>query len=573
MGEDCSTKGLVRAINKCKYARNQCGEDFETLNMLAVQYCWFGNYSLVGIALSIAVLLLFMRHIEHVSEGYLSVAIAGLSKGLGLSELVAGSTLLALSNGATDLITAMVSATSTNSEGLDIVIGSLFGASLFSILCIFAAVIWASPEGTSLKEAGLMTVMKIYAVADIILLVGLFTGTPIMLLAVVFLGIYYLYIREVFKLEAASNAALAAAKSSPDTRGNDTTTIRDSREGATRESDSASKCNDGEESHIELSQNFGSRIAGVEVKDDVLVDRTLDETIDGIDEGRDGEINTTGNRDQQQGQNPFQILVSKLRFEISQAQGLYLLLYLLETSLKLATAFVVPASEDPFVQGLPMVLFVFTIPLFYAVANDKLLETTQVPVFGWKVPVLFVATTISLVLYKVIQPKYRRILFSIGGSVLVLDFFVGGIIDVLNFARIQFGIGAFFLAITILGVANSVVDLFVDKSLAAAGFTTMAVTGVFSGQLFNFLIGISMVGMVQSVLGTAKPVFLLDQHLIPRKKCYMISFVILAHLALLVLLSAYLAARDWIINNRLASLLASLYGLLLVVLTGMEFVL
>ena len=570
MGDDCTPKGLARALNKCKYARGPCADDFDVVNMLAAQYCYVGDHSVLGVLLGIGLLCLFMRHIEHVSGDYLSVAIAALSNGLGLSELVAGSTLLALSNGATDLITAMVSASSSGGEGFDIVIGSLFGASLFSILCIFAAVIWASAPGSNLKECGLMTNIKIWVVADVVLFLGLIAGAPAIFFSVMFLGIYYFYIRQVFKQEAKNKTNSLEEKSQ-----NELTiqgTILKSEMGANEST--AATLAQSESTEAEQQENFEQSITGVVTKDESLIANES-----GLSTDSNNVARTTANSSFEEPQseqmvqnapNPFEKLVHRLKFEISQQEGVRSALYLVETSMRLVTAFVVPAIETPMIEGLPTLLFCFTIPLFYLGANNALKEQASIPGLEIEIPKLLIGLAITLASYKAIKPNYRRILFSIGGSVIVLDYFVGAIVDILNFARIQFGISSFFLALTILGVANSIVDLFVDRSLAVAGLTTMAVTGVFSGQLFNFLIGMSITGLLQTVFGHANPVSLLDETAISKKKCFMICFVIGLHILLLIGIALYLSLRNWATSTRLAYLLSLTYGALLATLVVME---
>ena len=60
---------------------------------------------------------------------------------------MAGVTLLALANGATDIITVLVASGNSKKEGDDLAIGSLFGASLFGITFVLAYVVFKSKHG------------------------------------------------------------------------------------------------------------------------------------------------------------------------------------------------------------------------------------------------------------------------------------------------------------------------------------------------------------------------------------------------------------------------------------------
>ena len=54
-------------------------------------------------------------------------------------------------------------------------------------------------------------------------------------------------------------------------------------------------------------------------------------------------------------------------------------------------------------------------------------------------------------------------------------------IDLLIFLKKITGFSNFFMGVMLLGIGNSVVDLFVDVSLSANGFAVMAITGVYAG--------------------------------------------------------------------------------------------
>ena len=76
-------------------------------------------------------------------EHFVAPAVVYLAKYLKLSEALAGVTLLAFSNGAGDVITALVA--SDSDEGISYNIGSLFGAGLFVVTMVVAMTIKNSP--------------------------------------------------------------------------------------------------------------------------------------------------------------------------------------------------------------------------------------------------------------------------------------------------------------------------------------------------------------------------------------------------------------------------------------------
>lgn len=88
-------------------------------------------------------MIIQFRIIDYICEEYISSAIARLSKRLKLSEAVAGATLIALANGATDILTVIIT-TDPEAGANNIAIGSLFGGSFFAATFILGAVILSS---------------------------------------------------------------------------------------------------------------------------------------------------------------------------------------------------------------------------------------------------------------------------------------------------------------------------------------------------------------------------------------------------------------------------------------------
>ena len=79
--------------------------------------------------LCIVIILLIFRFICDLVDESIAASIVYIQKWLGLSEVLAGVTLLALGNGAGDVVTAIVA--SSSPEGVSYNIGALFGAGLF----------------------------------------------------------------------------------------------------------------------------------------------------------------------------------------------------------------------------------------------------------------------------------------------------------------------------------------------------------------------------------------------------------------------------------------------------------
>lgn len=84
---------------------------------------------------------------DYTCDTYMSASVAKISQKMKLSQALAGVTLLALANGATDIITVIVASGNDKKEGDDLAIGNLFGSSTYSMTVVLAFIIYKSKTG------------------------------------------------------------------------------------------------------------------------------------------------------------------------------------------------------------------------------------------------------------------------------------------------------------------------------------------------------------------------------------------------------------------------------------------
>lgn len=129
----------------------------------------------------------------------------------------------------------------------------------------------------------------------------------------------------------------------------------------------------------------------------------------------------------------------------------------------------------------------------------------SINLFGYEAPILLLLLPVMTILstlvgYTSSQGKPApEIVFLIVSSVLsVFWIHVGArmVFDLLTFISHITNSSKTFISLTLLALGNSVGDLFVNTSIAKRGFGVMAITGIFSGQLLNLLIGFSLSSIV-----------------------------------------------------------------------------
>jgi Ca2+/Na+ antiporter len=109
---------------------------------------------------------------------------------------MAGSTLLAFNNGATDVITALVAGGSGDGGDDDLAVGALFGASTFAICIILGVVIYTTPDKLlkDLKRGNLVRDISTYLIAILtFIIIGMF-HTSYSLIGTILVTIYLVYV-------------------------------------------------------------------------------------------------------------------------------------------------------------------------------------------------------------------------------------------------------------------------------------------------------------------------------------------------------------------------------------------
>jgi len=153
----CSRELIEATANRCAYVKENC-PDQNFIQFINIYYCHIDesvpflvfftvNFKIFCIPFRISLKIIgffFAFHfLSSTAENYLTPAISKIAKTLRLSEMLAGVTLLAFSNGASDIITSFTAGGDDN-DGISLVIGGIFGASLVSTMIVLSRVILVS---------------------------------------------------------------------------------------------------------------------------------------------------------------------------------------------------------------------------------------------------------------------------------------------------------------------------------------------------------------------------------------------------------------------------------------------
>lgn len=423
-------------------------------------------------AKQVTILVLLVRLLEYVSDGYMSAAIAKIANYMRLSESLAGATLLAFSNGASDVITALVAA---DGDSDDLVMGSLFGASIFTCTVCLGTIILASKNSTvtGLEKIRFPAIFSTYLVTVAILMVLAAQNLSYLYLGLIFIAIYIGYIIIVeYQERKIKNQSIAM---------------------------------------------LSSQLMEIEARPDELTDedhqlkRTISQQIEDIKKqprrysgsfSKDEWAQTLDNLSPDSP--PYVLIIAKVNHQIhetwSNRNPILKGLYLFEIVLHFVVRLSLPPVDNPMLFRAKQYIYPFT-SIFFILATKQIL-TDNLDINGTQLPVWAIGLCISVALTIFIAltsrntfkptPRWLFLALTTLMGIVWMDSIVGLIVDIIKFVQLWSNASDLFLGMTFLGIGNSVVDLFVDFTLAKKGYQTMAITGIFCGQMFNLLVGFGL---------------------------------------------------------------------------------
>lgn len=145
------------------------------------QWWWF-------LLLVVVMVYVIFRFISITIDEYVAPAITRLAKVLGLTEGLAAVTLIALANGAGDVITAIVA--SDGEGGISYNIGALYGAGLFCTSLVIAITLINSPTSITLPPNVLYRDIVFYIMATLFTIVIAMIGKITVLMTILMLVLY-----------------------------------------------------------------------------------------------------------------------------------------------------------------------------------------------------------------------------------------------------------------------------------------------------------------------------------------------------------------------------------------------
>jgi solute carrier family 24 (sodium/potassium/calcium exchanger), member 6 len=156
MGDEATcTYKYLSSLNgtsaQCIAVQTYCSPKLQFyIDFYKMHYCTFNGNFLPTLFLGTIVIFIIFNVLSNTCEEYMAPSLLKISKKLKMSEVLAGVTLIALANGAPDVISSFA-AGGDSDNGLQLSIGALFGANLFTTTLIMARCIYLTPKTQEIK--------------------------------------------------------------------------------------------------------------------------------------------------------------------------------------------------------------------------------------------------------------------------------------------------------------------------------------------------------------------------------------------------------------------------------------
>ena len=500
---------------KCEKLAPVCAGKQEVFNFFDFYLCRINGSTWLFLLLALILLIIVFKFICAVIDEYIAPAIVYLSEWLGLSEALAGVTLLAFANGAGDVITAIVA--SESDDGVAYNIGALYGAGLFVLTLVVSIVITVSPKKIVVHKATIYRDIGFYILATLLTLGIAAYGSITVATSLIMRALYLLLVVVVVIQDCMTKKAQAAPKE-----------VRDDEEKLT------------EEPKIRKQRRFTEIAQNIPVAELKKLSKIFNQF------------------------NKYIVNKAKLRREDEGFIGkaIDVVDYPFNWLRKLT---IPPVEEEEYSHKLtiawPVLGILFTV---WALFSE--------PSYYWLI-IIPVALVLMLFFYTNRPesndelPKYYLLLVLLGivNGILWTKLLCGVLVDLLTFIGVLSKLSTTYLGLTVIAIGNALPDGLTTIAIAKQGQAMMGLTGGIAGQLFGLLVGFGVSMLKKTAMEGPQAFDLFDMNKISDNILDLI--VVGVALITLIFLFIYGLVNQFKFDKRLGKTLIVIYVLFVVACT------
>lgn len=480
----CNYDNLILSTDKCNFALKYCGDTGTYFNLISFHYCQLNDNIYISMLIFLLMMLVCFYILSDTSNKYVSTSLTIISDKLGFSPNISALTLLALGNGAPDVISSIVA--SDDADGLYMGLGSLLGSGMVLTTLVFSLVILFSKEEIKVIPKMFIRECVFYLISLIVLGIFGIDNKITLWEAILFMFIYVLNVIAAKIIEIYFHKSKVIDKEDKGVSDNltdDSLKLRNDEKDVQNESFA-------EEVAEIITEHKRSYIENDSVAKDVTL-KTLN--TDGINLHQRNKIKKRPGIFYRIKRHYFNIVEDYQKLPLYRK-----IIYLVfELPLNIFRDISIPTLEENKFHRVTFILH----PIFALLITITFVQLWEILIANYLVAigVFIIAISFTIILFILFKnstepPKTILPFCFINFVISIIWIWAASnlIVDTINFLGIIFGINTSFLGLTLLAIGNSVQDAGLNCSLSKNGYGEMAIAGSLAGPLFNLLIGLSL---------------------------------------------------------------------------------
>jgi len=559
---------LIRGFeSKCAYVQANCGESTSTVDFFSFYYCNLNEDFAYFVPFSLVFIFIMFYAVSSTAENYLEPVLTKIARIFRFSESLAGVTLVALANGASDVISAWA-AGGNEDTGVLLPLGALFGAGIFTLTLILCVSILVSPgKKIQTDRASLTRDCFFYLLACAYFLVFGFIG-KIYLWTI--LGVFFMYF--VFICVAVYYEVKHRRRERERLLQENTTRRRGPSFELSFFNDSVTI--DEYMTESALSPD-ASTFGGVNPDDSVASFILPPDLQKQVDSNRRAMGKYASHSTHSKMLFEFHSLRHKMRKEISEIvekNCIGKIFHFVKFPLEVVRKATITSSHegDWSKKRACFQPFLTSVFLLWQFGCLEAVFSTTFNIVIWAVSCLI----FSVIIWRFTRSKQVPqgilslillvIAFTASGA--WINFISNIIVDYITLLSVFTGLPLNYIGLTLLAWGNSLPDFFVDTTLAKKGLGQAAISGIFAGQYFNLAIGFGL-ALLRQVLKKGP----IDFDLKDFSNSNIVNILLMTSVIIALLITMIYGHRNkYILKKDLGYFLLGFYGVFFVAVTALS---
>ena len=547
--------GIYRETQRNILIAEYCTGNFGLINFVDMYYRIFQGNAIIILLIAGILFPLFLVLISYTTNKYIVSSMKAIARNFSMTPPISAVFIVAIINGTSEIFNSYNDAALSN--GNSITLGSLIGGFIFSGCMGITNVVYSSKGVIALpKYATLKELFTLLAAFCIVLVFGLIKKTNALFFTIMAV-LYVVYILGTFKAQKLDSERQEELQYNEDA-------YRDEEEAENPFNDdlekSVEEVKPSEPKRVSVVQDIkrSSKIGNVN-KSDISFDQKSNA------DGRQSTLALTksvfgaeSTYFEDAGEKNIFVQI----YEELQAKEGYFLEDLIGPPMKLISLGFITNSSNPLMRT-PLKFVVVSVG--FAITQYSL-QIVSMSVSSY----ILIGIVGGIGVFILTLMGFDRTnafimeITSIFPALAITKIFSTLVVDVVYFMMFYFSVNEILLGALLIGMSNSLTDLFDNGALARSNDEVMGFLATYSSQVFNFLITFGIYNLILAIRGESNfDIFGLDLEASPEENSstgsYLMMALIFVAIMLIIVKLSYFHVNDYIVKSDFPKIMLSVY--------------